>query len=95
MQKLAGSTDQVSDGISKLAEGAIDLYDGMKKFQEEGTEKLADTVTSILDGSDDLQNRAKAVNKAAKNYKSFSGISDGMDGSVKFIMTTKEIKAEK
>lgn len=95
VQKLAGSTDQVSDGIGKLAEGALDLYDGMKQFQDEGTEKLADTVTSILDGGDDLQNRAKAVNKAAKNYKSFSGISGDMDGSVKFIMTTTEIKAEK
>lgn len=95
VKKLAGSTDQVSDGIGKLAEGALDLYDGMKQFQDEGTGKLADAVTSLLDGSDDLQNRAKAVNKAAVNYKSFSGISDDMDGSVKFIMTTKEIKAEK
>lgn len=95
VQKLAGSTGQVSDGISKLSDGALDLYDGMKQFQEEGTGKLVDTVSSLLDGGDDLQNRAKAVNKAAENYKSFSGVTDEMDGSVKFIMTTQEIKAEK
>lgn len=94
VKKLFGSTGQVSDGIGKLAEGAVDLYDGMKQFQEEGTERLSDTVSSLIDGGDDLQNRAKAVNKAAKSYKCFSGIAEDMDGNVKFVMTTQEIKAE-
>lgn len=94
VKKLVSSTGQVSDGIGKLTEGAIELYNGMEEFQEEGTNKLSDAVESILDGGDDLQNRAKAVNKAAKNYKTFSGTTKGMDGDVKFIMTTQSISVE-
>lgn len=94
VKKLVSSTGQVSDGIGKLTEGAMELYNGMEEFQEEGTNKLSDAVESILDGGDDLQNRAKAVNKAAKRYTTFSGTTKGMDGDVKFIMTTQSIKAE-
>jgi putative membrane protein len=94
VKTLVSSTGQVSDGIGKLADGAVDLYDGMKTFQKDGADKLADTVNQVLDSSSDLENRVKAVGKASKSYKSFSGVSDEMDGSVKFIMTTKEIKAE-
>lgn len=35
----------------------------------------------------------KKVIDAAAGYKSFSGINDEMDGSVKFIMSTAEVKA--
>lgn len=94
VKTLVSSTGQVSDGIGKLADGAVDLYDGMKTFQKDGTDKLADTVSEILDGSSDLEDKVKAIDKASKNYKCFSGISEEMDGSVKFIMTTQEIKAE-
>ena len=94
VKKLVSSTGKVSDGISKLADGALDLYDGMKQFQDEGTERLSDAVSGLIDGGDDLQNRAKAVNKAAADYKCFSGVAKGMKGNVKFVMTTQEIKAE-
>ena len=94
VKKLVSSTGQVSNGIDKLADGAVDLYDGMKKFQNEGTDKLSEAVNGLLDGSDDLQDNAKAVGKAADQYRSFSGISDKMEGKVKFIMTTQEIKVE-
>lgn len=91
---LYDRTGDVSDGINKLADGSYDLYDGMKEFREEGTDKLSDTVDEAVDGLETLQDRAEATFDAAKAYKSFSGIVGNMDGSVKFIMTTKEIKAE-
>lgn len=94
VKKLVTSTGKVSDGITKLADGALDLYDGMKQFQDEGTSRLSDAVSGVLDGGDDLQNRAKAINKAAADYKCFSGVAEGMNGNVKFVMTTQEIKAE-
>lgn len=94
VQKLVSSTGDVSDGMGKLADGAVELYDGMKTFQKDGTDKLVDTVSGILDGGSDLENGVKAVDKAAKNYKCFSGISSEMDGKVKFVMTTKSIKTE-
>lgn len=94
VKTLSGKTGQVSDGIEKLADGAVDLYDGMKQFQEDGADKLADTMTNLLDGGNELKDTMKAVSNASKDYKSFSGISDDMDGSVKFIMTTEELKGE-
>ena len=84
----------MSDGIGKLADGAVELYDGMTTFQKDGTDKLVDAVNGILDGGSDLENGIKAVDKAAKNYKSFSGISEEMDGKVKFVMTTQAVKTE-
>lgn len=94
VQTLVGSTGDVSDGIGKLADGAVELYDGMTTFQKDGTDKLVDAVSGILDGGSDLENGIKAVDKAAKNYKSFSGISEEMDGKVKFVMTTQSVKTE-
>lgn len=94
VKTLVTSTDKVSDGIGKLADGAVDLYDGMKTFKKDGTDRITDTISDLLDNSTDLEDRVKALDKASKNYTSFSGVSDEMAGSVKFIMTTEELKAD-
>ena len=91
---LVTTTNKVTKGVNKLDNGASKLASGTKEFKEDGVDKLTDTMNSILDGVSDTKDRAEAVNNAAANYKSFSGISGEMDGSVKFIMTTKEIKAD-
>lgn len=91
---LVTTTNKVAKGVNKLDNGASKLASGTKEFKEDGVDKLTDTMNSILDGVSDTKDRAEAVNSAAANYKSFSGISGEMDGSVKFIMTTKEIKAD-
>ncbi len=91
---LVTTTNKVAKGVNKLDNGASKLASGTKEFKEDGVDKLTDTMNSILDGVSDTKDRAEAVNNAATNYKSFSGISGEMDGSVKFIMTTKEIKAD-
>ena len=84
----------VTDGIGKLAEGSVDLYDGMVEFRKEGVNKLTDTVDDLLGGAGDLQDTAEALSDAARDYQSFTGISSSMKGKVKFIMTTEEIKGE-
>ena len=38
--------------------------------------------------------RLKATIDVSKNYRNFSGISDDMDGQVKFIYRTEEIKTK-
>ena len=91
---LVTTTNKVAKGVNKLDNGASKLASGTKEFKEDCVDKLTDTMNSILDGVSDTKDRAEAVNNAAANYKSFSGISGEMDGSVKFIMTTKEIKAD-
>ena len=81
----SGSGELVS-GIGQLASGAAALNEGMIQFDEEGIDKLVDVfdgdVEKVLDKMNDMID-------ASKSYKNFSGISDQMDGSVKFIFVTE------
>lgn len=89
---LSSSTTQLADGVSQLDDGASDLADGMEEFDEEAIQKLADTyngdVKSLLD-------RADAIMQAGEDYTTFSDVADGVNGSVKFIIKTDSIKADK
>lgn len=89
---LVGKTGDVTEGIGKLSSGSIKLYNGVLEFEESGVKKLTDKVRDLFDSCDDLTERIDELNTLSDNYKSFSGISKQMDGKVKFILTTKEIK---
>lgn len=91
---LVGKTGDVSDALGKLSDGAYTLADGMTEFRREGVKKLTGSVDDILDSGSSLHDKFKKIMDAADNYKSFSGIHDNMDGSVKFIMSTAEVTAE-
>lgn len=91
---LTDKTGDVSDGIQKLADGSDDLYDGAKEFRKKGIIKLKDAMLDLLDGTEDVRDTAEAISKASKEYKSFSGIAKKMEGNVKFIMTTDEIRGD-
>lgn len=92
LKKLVKSTSSVAGGINKLLDGSGDLSDGMKKFDKEAIHKLTDSVTDVTDSVGELTDRVKGVHKASQEYRSYSGLAKDMDGSVKFIMTTEEIK---
>ncbi len=77
------------DGITQLRDGSMQLTDGLKEFNEEGIQKLADAADGDLKG---LTTRFKSTVDVSKNFKSFSGISNGMDGQVKFIYRTDAIE---
>ena len=62
---------------------------GMNQFKDEGTGKLQSEYNSKIKT---VMDRFKAITKDADEYKTFSGISDDMDGTVKFIFQTEEIK---
>lgn len=79
-------------GVSKLRDGSMKLSNGLKEFNKKGVKKLVDAVDGDIGG---LVTRAKATVDVSKDYKSFSGISDDMDGNVKFVYRTDSIKAEK
>ena len=87
--KLDGATKEVSDGVNKLQDGSVTLLDGMNQFKDEGTGKLQSEYNSKIKT---VMDRFKAITKDADEYKTFSGISDDMDGTVKFIFQTEEIK---
>lgn len=89
---LANGSTQMAEGISALTEGAGALNEGLIQFNDEAIQKLLDAANGDLGG---LVERLNAVSDAAESYRSYSGISDGTKGSVKFIFRTDEItKAE-
>ncbi len=88
---LKNGTPALVDGVTSLRDGAMKLSDGLKEFNEKGIQKLVDAVGGDLGG---LMTRVKATADVSKNYNSFSGISDHMDGQVKFIYRTESVKVK-
>jgi len=82
-----GSTQLIS-GINKLQKGSKQLKEGMNLFDKEGINKLVEAAGSI----DNLKFRLHTTIDKANDYNNFSGISDNMNGSVKFIYKTDAIE---
>ena len=72
----------LADGTKKLEGGAKELNDGMIKFNDEGISVLTGAVDKALP---EITDTFRALREASKEYNSYSGISDKMEGSVKFI----------
>ena len=75
---------QLISGITALRDGALQLSDGLKKFNEEGIRKLSDALDGDLS---EISERLRATGELAKQYKSYTGNSD----SVKFIYKTRAV----
>ncbi len=88
IQTMKDSTPALVDGITQLRDGSMELSDGLKQFNEEGIQKLIEAVDGDLEG---LSDRIRVTADVAKHYTSFSGISEHMDGDVKFIYKTDSI----
>ena len=61
----------------------------MIQFDEEGIQKIADLLGDDLNA---LTDRLEAIVDAGKEYQTFTGLADGVKGSVKFIIRTGAIK---
>lgn len=85
MAQLDDSSEQLVGGIGQLDTGALELSKGMKQFYEQGIKKIVDLYNSDLKG---ITGNVDAVIKAGQQYKSFTNLPSGMDGSVKFIYKT-------
>ena len=86
---LAGSIPALTDGVTQLRDGAKQLADGIQTFTDEGLQKVA----GLVDG--DLETflaRITATAEVSKNYRIYTNLSDDMDGQVKFIYRTDEVK---
>ncbi|MDX8419203.1 hypothetical protein MOZ60_03740 [Stecheria sp. CLA-KB-P133] len=89
---LKDGTQTLSDGATQLSDGAKTLYDGLVQYNEEGISKL--TQNSDLDN---LQTASKLISDIQNDddaYVNYSGISDGTDGTVKFIYKISTVKSE-
>lgn len=89
--QLHTATGKVADGITKLQKGADDLYEGMNRFDREGIQKLNQVYEEDMKT---MKNRLEKLVDMSKDYTNFSGISEGMDGNVKFVIETAEVKKE-
>ena len=82
----SGSTALI-DGVKQLDDGANQLNSGMIQFNEEGIKKLVSAFDGDLSA---VLDKANGMIDTSKAYKSFTGISDGMDGEVKFVFVTNK-----
>lgn len=89
LKQLQSGTDALTNGVNQLKDGAMQLSDGLKEIDEKGVQMLVDAVDGDLDT---LLAKIRATVDVSKNYKSFAGISDDMDGQVKFIYRTLEVE---
>lgn len=89
--QLKNGAPALVDGVSALKDGSATLSDGLARFNKEGVQKLSDAVNGDLAG---LYTRLRATVDVSKHYKSFSGITDQMDGQVKFIYRTADISVK-
>lgn len=93
-EQLTKGSLELKDGSNKLADGTREFDENMKKFHNEGIMEIKNRVNeSDLDIDSIIETKDKLVD-LSKEYNSFTGISDNMDGSVKFVMKTEEIKGK-
>ncbi len=88
LHSLQDGSGALADGVQQLRDGAMQLSDGLKEFNEQGIQKLYEAVNEDLDS---LLTRFRATCDVSREYKSFAGIRDEMEGQVKFIYRTEEI----
>ncbi len=86
---LDDGAQELDDGVGELVDGVQELHDGVIEFNDEGIQKLIDL---FGDNVTDMLDRLDAIKKTGAGYQSFSGKRDDMEGSVKFILKTDEIK---
>lgn len=91
LKGLNQATKQVGTGIGQLATGSDALTTGLGTFKSEGTGKLQTEYDSKVKT---VLKRFQSLTGDKASYKSFSGIADNTDGSVKFIFQTESIKHE-
>ena len=85
LDSLNSQTGLLADGIGELDSGSEELADGMNRLYEEGIKEIVKMYNNELKG---LTDGLKATIDAGRNYRTFTQLAPGMDGSVKFVFKT-------
>lgn len=85
LDTLYTGSGKLMDGVEVLDDGAIKLRDGMQKFNAEGIGEISGVIGNL----ERLLGQIDLMRSNAAAYKSCSGISEDMNGSVKFIFVTE------
>ena len=88
---LKNGVPALVDGVTQLKDGSMQLSDGLKQFNEQGISKILDLLNNDLGKT---VTRLKAAVDVSKNYKSYTGLTDDMDGEVKFIYKTADLSKD-
>ena len=86
--QLPSAGNALNEGYGKISEGSGELSDGMEKFNREGIQKIKDLTGSEFSA---LLRRARAAVRNDRDYQSFTGLPEGVRGSVRFLIETEEI----
>ncbi|MEE1173836.1 MAG: hypothetical protein U0K87_15955 [Ruminococcus sp.] len=86
---LSSGSGALTEGVAQLENGSMQLNEGMKEFKEQGVDKLKQAADGDIKS---LIERIKAMSKASKSYRSYSGISEDAQGKVDFIFKTDGIE---
>ena len=88
INKAAEGANTLNSSAAQIAEGSKTLSDGAAEFYENGIKAVVDALEMLGPQAEKLG----ALADAAEAYQSYSGIADGMTGSVKFIFRTEPIE---
>ena len=91
IEKLKEALNQLTAGTDTLENGANELQNGMRKFDEEGIQKIYSIVNNNVR---DLQLRVKKLRELSNEYNTFTNIDENAKGNVKFIMMIDSLKKE-
>ena len=89
IKKIKDNTPALIDGVKQLRDGAKSLNEGIVKLNNDGITKLINAVDGNFSG---LFERVDYTLQASEKYRSFSGITDDTNGTVKFVYRTEAIK---
>jgi putative membrane protein len=85
---LKAGSSQLASGAVAAQDGSAQLSDGLKQFNDEAIQKIVSAYNDDLAG---LSDNLKATAQAGKDYQTFSGKDDAMQGKVTFIYETDGI----
>ena len=91
MPALAEGASVLSTGTQLAAEGSQDLTDGLRRFDSEG---LAGLQSGINNKLEDIKQRIDALSEMSRSCTNCAGISDGAEGTVRFVFEVDAIEAD-
>lgn len=91
---LADATETANDGIDALQKGTEDLAEGYDTFSDEGIDELNNETFEKTDSYHEIFEIKDHLSELATRYNNFSGISENMDGKVKFVIKIDNIEVD-
>lgn len=92
--ELSKGGNKLKDGSNKLSDGTKELDEGMNKFHKEGISEISSRIDESDLDIDTIMETKDELMDLSKEYKSFTGLNEEMEGNVKFVIKTEEIKTE-